>query len=159
MRSPLDDVVLVHGETEIPLRQILVLVVLSLIIFSLAYWVIFPNRAEEGHSSLAWEKRPVWVPDDNATLNVGSFVFSVFLSSFEKSDTMYRFSIEFEKRIIATKNVSLSPGAVQSVDFLIPVRGAVDPRSALRVRASKIVSDANAGKDDVPLELVDYFDS
>ncbi|MBM3282007.1 MAG: hypothetical protein FJY86_01540 [Candidatus Diapherotrites archaeon] len=156
MRSPLDDVPQSPAlDVETASLRVLGVIALVLVLFVAGYLFFLPNRPAEGYSTLAWGKTPVFAMDANRSLlNVGSFVFSVELSSFELREMIYRVSVEYDSRIIASKNVSLFPRSRELIDFSIPVQLVSVKNNELRVRVSKINSDMNVDKDDTPLELV-----
>lgn len=156
MRSPLDDVPKPPSfQVESASVRVLGVIVLFLVLFVAGYLFFLPNHNAEGYSTLAWGEIPVFMRDGNSSVsNVGNFVFSVELSSFELREMLYRVSVEYDSRILATKNVSLFPRSRELLDFSIPVQLVSVKNNELRVRVSKINSDVNADKDDTPLTLV-----
>ncbi len=157
MRSPLDDVpVPPANDVE---RTSLRLVFWSgffLLLFAAGYLIVFPNHEKENFSELTWVDRPHFVVSENGSPNTGSIVFSIRLHSFEKENTSYRVNIQYEGRTIATKNVSLAVGEIQTVDFSIAAKGTLDSQNQIHVLVTKPSADANKSND-APLELTGYF--
>lgn len=158
MRSPLDDVPPLSSlSVENASLRVLFVAAIILLLFALTYLIVFPNRSPESYSTLTWGDTPSFVSETNSTFNRGRIVFSIHLSSFEKSETFYRANIEYEGRTVATKNVSLFPGEKKLIDFSIPVKGLLDAQNQIRVAVTKPSADVNANKDDGLLELIGYF--
>ena len=159
VRSPLDDVPSPPSRAvENASLRVLMQACVVLLILVVLYLAILPNRPAPSFSTLTWAEVPRY-SIENPAQNTGRIIFSVYLSSFEVSDTSYRVNVQFEGKTVATQNVSLASTSSRKIDFSIPVKGNLDEQNQILVSVTKpsVRADENASQNDIPLELVGYF--